>query len=104
MASTILVKCFSTKGRLPKKNPAPTNPPTHNNAPITLEPRKRQYGIAPTPATNGAKVRTIGAKRARITARAPCFSKKALVFSRCPFLSQRYFPLNARGPMARPMR
>ena len=56
-------------------------------APITLESRNRPYGIAPTPATNGENVRTIGAKRATITAFCPCFSKNACVFSRCSRLS-----------------
>ena len=55
--------------------------------------------MVPTPATNGAKVRTIGTKRAYTIALPPCFSKNFCVFSRCDFLRKRYLPLKAAGPM-----
>jgi hypothetical protein len=66
-------------------------------------------GIFAAPATNGTKVRMIGAKRLEITAMAPCFSKKSCARSRCLRLSSRLcMPVpspaaKTRGPSARPI-
>lgn len=50
--------------------------------PITLYVRKVRYFILPAPATMGAKVRTIGTKRARTMALGPNFSMNSWAFSR----------------------
>jgi hypothetical protein len=42
--------------------------------PETLKATKRACGIEPTPASTGAKVRTIGTKRAIMTVFPPCVS------------------------------
>ena len=63
--------------------------------------------ILPTPATRVTKVRTIGTKRARISARLPYRSKKTWVLSTYDCL--KIWPmipvrgLNSGGPISRPI-
>ena len=47
---------------------------TQSIPPKTLKSRKRRYSMFAMPATIGAKVRTIGMKRARTIVLPPCFS------------------------------
>ncbi|CAM5377832.1 hypothetical protein STENM327S_05102 [Streptomyces tendae] len=50
--------------------------------PITLYVRKVRYFMRPAPATMGAKVRTMGTKRARTIALGPYSSMNSCAFSR----------------------
>jgi hypothetical protein len=55
----------------PNSAPATVRLTPHSTAPPALYAEKDPYGMAATPATKGAKVRTMGTKRARTTARPP---------------------------------
>jgi hypothetical protein len=60
-------------------------------------------GISPTPASTGAKVRTIGTKRAITTVFGPCFSKQSFVRSTYSCLKiLGSVLLNSCGPMRDP--
>src|SRR5437762_9103229 len=48
---------------------------------MILNGKKREYDISAAPTTSGAKVRTIGTKRASITVFTPYFSKNACAFA-----------------------
>lgn len=67
-------KFFFTTGMFPKKNPSAETTSTHSIPPIALNEIKCLYCIFPIPATNGAKVRTIGINLAKIIVFPPCFS------------------------------
>ena len=86
IAPITIPKLFRTIGRFPKKYPSQMNPKTQSAPPPTLYARNRGYGIAPTPATKGVKVRMIGTNRAMIIVshdptyiRAHCDRASALV-------------------------
>ena len=69
-----LEKLFFTHSIFPNKYPAKQIPTTHKNAPTTLYVRNVLYDILPIPATKGAKVLTIGTKRAITIVFEPYFS------------------------------
>ena len=61
------MRYLSTPGTVsPRTNPKYEMPTAQISAPITLKNRNCPYRILPTPASIGAKVRTIGMKRARM--------------------------------------
>ena len=51
---------------LPKKYPPKDMTPVQNKPPKIFQNKKVRYFILPTPAMMGAKVRTIGTKRAKV--------------------------------------
>ena len=71
IAQMILSKLAFTHGKLPKKYPAVQIPSTQISAPATLKNVNLRRSIAPTPATNGAKVRKNGMKRATMMVMPP---------------------------------
>ena len=64
-------------------------PVAHSSAPTPLQTKKWRRSMRLTPATTVMKVRTMGTKRPRMSALAPCFSKNAWVSSKYFFLMNR---------------
>ncbi len=72
--------------------------------PTTLYVRKVRYFMRPAPATMGAKVRTMGTKRARTIALGPYLSMNSCAFSRFSCLkSLELGRLKSRGPKNLPI-
>jgi hypothetical protein len=72
MATITTWKLRLTAGICPKEWPATRKQSTQVSAPVTFQVTKWRYDMRPIPATKGAKVRTIGTKRARKIVLPPC--------------------------------